>query len=37
MAGHISEKTDTFAFGVVLLELLTGKPPYDECARPRTV
>ena len=30
MAGHISEKTDTFAFGVVLLELLTGKPPYDE-------
>jgi hypothetical protein len=30
MAGHISEKTDTFAYGVMLLELLTGRPPYDE-------
>jgi serine/threonine protein kinase len=27
--GHVSEKTDTFAFGVVLCELLTGKPPKD--------
>jgi hypothetical protein len=25
--GHVSEKTDTFAYGVLLLELLTGKPP----------
>ena len=25
--GHVSEKTDAFAFGVVLLELLTSKPP----------
>jgi len=27
MSGHVSEKTDTFAFGVVLLELLTAMPP----------
>ena len=27
--GHVSEKTDSFAFGVVLLELLTGQPPAD--------
>ena len=27
--GHVSEKTDTFAFGVVLCELLTGDPPAD--------
>jgi serine/threonine protein kinase len=27
--GHVSEKTDTYAFGVVLCELLMGKPPSD--------
>ena len=27
--GHVSEKTDTFAFGVVLCELLTGDTPSD--------
>jgi serine/threonine-protein kinase PBS1 len=26
LSGHVSEKTDTFAFGVVLLELLTAMP-----------
>ena len=30
--GHVSEKTDTFAFGVVLCELLTGLPPSDHAA-----
>jgi len=29
MLGRVSEKTDTFAFGVVLCELLTGLPPAD--------
>jgi interleukin-1 receptor-associated kinase 4 len=28
--GDISVKLDTFSFGVVLLELLTSLPPYDE-------
>ena len=27
--GQVSEKTDTFAFGVVLCELLTGLSPAD--------
>jgi len=27
MNGHVSEKTDSFAFGMVLLELLTGESP----------
>lgn len=28
-SGRVSEKTDTFAFGIILCELLTGKPPVD--------
>ena len=28
--GHVSEKTDTFAFGVVVLELLTAKTPSNK-------
>ena len=28
--GHVSEKTDTFAFGVVVLELLTAMPPSNK-------
>lgn len=27
--GDVSVKLDTFSFGVVLLELLTGLPPFD--------
>ena len=26
-SGHVSAKTDAFAFGVVLLEMITGRPP----------
>ena len=32
-SGHVSEKTDAFAFGVVLCELLTGDGPVSDRAR----
>jgi serine/threonine protein kinase len=32
MSGHVSEKTDSFAFGMVLLELLAGRPPRETAA-----
>ena len=32
-AGRVSEKTDTYAYGVVLLELLSGKPAVDPISR----
>jgi hypothetical protein len=30
MHGIVTEKTDVFAFGVLLLELITGRQPIDE-------
>ena len=30
MRGHMSEKVDVFAFGVVMLEIITGRPNYDD-------
>eukprot|EP00936_MAST-01D_sp_MAST-1D-sp1_P000830 g830.t1 len=32
-SGQVSIKTDSYAFGVVLLELLTGKPPVNKTTR----
>lgn len=30
MRGHLTEKTDVYAFGVVALELVSGRPNSDE-------
>lgn len=30
MRGHMTEKVDVFAFGVVILETLAGRPNYDD-------
>lgn len=30
MRGHLTEKADVFAFGVVALELLSGRPNSDQ-------
>ncbi|CAN6229548.1 unnamed protein product [Urochloa humidicola] len=30
MRGHMTEKVDVFAFGVVVLEIITGRPNYDD-------
>ena len=32
MQGHVSEKTDSYAFGIVLLELLTAMVPIQAAA-----
>ena len=29
MRGHMTEKVDVFAFGVVMLEIVAGRPNYD--------
>ena len=29
MRGHLTEKTDVFAFGVVALEIISGRPNSD--------
>ena len=33
MHGIVDEKTDVFAFGVFLLEIVTGRKPVDGCHR----
>lgn len=33
MHGIVDEKTDVFAFGVLLLELMTGRRAVDSCRR----
>ena len=33
MAGNVSARTDSFSFGIVLLQLLTGKPPANPVTR----
>ena len=30
MRGHLTEKADVFAFGVVALEIVSGRPNYDD-------
>ena len=30
MRGHLTEKTDVYAFGIVVLELVSGRPNSDE-------
>ena len=29
MSGHLTEKADVFAFGIVALEVVSGRPPTD--------
>ena len=34
MRGHLTSKADVFGFGVVCLEILSGRPNYDEKLEP---
>lgn len=37
MRGHLTEKTDVFAFGVVCLEVLSGRSNADQSLEPAKV
>jgi hypothetical protein len=30
MLGHLTEKADVFAFGIVALEIISGRPNFDD-------